>query len=145
MVKILVEYHLKKIGDTWENFLITIYFQETAKSPEEGNVKRSKRKKTSMTIQSKLESSTQKNDEEPISEVEIREKIKKKGQIKKKVGGIIENKPESSLQQDDEQLIFKNLIEIRKQIKRKEKNVKEKKGIKEENINPLQLRRSSKL
>jgi len=62
-----------------------------------------------------------------------------------KSGGITENKPEYSLQQDDEKIISKNLIEIRKQIKRKEEIGKEKKGTKEENLKPLQLRRSSRL
>ena len=125
--------------------MIINYFQEAPESPEEGNVRRSKRKKTSMTIQSKPESSTQKNDEEPVFETEIREHIKQKGKIKEKAGGITRNKPESSLQQDDEQLIFEKLTEIRKQIKRKENIGKEKKGTKEENISPLQLRRSSRL
>lgn len=71
----------------------------------------------------------------------MREQIKKKGKIKKKSHGITGNKPEPSLQQDDEQLISKNLIQIMKQIKRKE----EKKGTKEENISPLQLRRNFRL
>ena len=81
LVKILVEFHLKRIGDTWENFLIRNYFQEAPKSPEEGNVRRSRRKKTGITIQSKPDSSTQKNDGEIVSEklTEIREQIKKKG------------------------------------------------------------------
>jgi len=145
LVKILVEFHLKRIGDSWENFLIRNYFQEALESPEEGNIRRSKRKKTSMTIQSKLESSTQKNDEEPVFEIEIREKIKQKGKIKKKAGGITGNKPESSLQKYDEKLISEKLTKIRKEIKRKEKIGKEKRGKKEDNISPLQLRRSSGL
>ena len=83
LVKILVEFHLKRIGVTWENFLIRNYFQEAPKSPEVGNVKMTKSKKTSMTIQSKPKSSTQKNDEEPVSETKIREQIKKKRKYKK--------------------------------------------------------------
>ena len=79
LVKILVEYHLKKIGDTWENFLIRNHFQETPESPEKDSVRKSRRKKTNLTIQSNPETSAQKNDEEePISEklTEIRKKIK---------------------------------------------------------------------
>jgi len=73
LVKILVEFYLKRIGDTWEKFLIRNYFQEAPESPKEGNFRRSKRKNTSMTIQRKLESSTQKNDQETVSETEITE------------------------------------------------------------------------
>lgn len=65
--------------------------------------------------------------------------------MKKKVGETTGNKPKSSLQKDDEKLIIEDLAETRKQIKRKEKIRKEKKGTKEENISPLQLRRSSRL
>jgi len=50
LVKILVEFHLKIIGDTWENFLIRNYFQEALESPEEGNVRKSRRKNTGITI-----------------------------------------------------------------------------------------------
>jgi len=147
LVKILVEYNLKRIGDTWENFLIRNYFQEAPESAEEGNFRRNKRKKIGITIQRKPESSTQKNDEELVSKklIEIREPIKQKGKMKKKAGETTGNKPESLLQQDDENLISENLTEIRKQIKRKEKIGNEKKGTKEENISPLQLRRSSRL
>jgi len=77
--------------------------------------------------------------------VEIREKIKQRGKMKKKVGETTGNKPKSSLQKDDEKLIIEDLAETRKQIKRKEKIRREKKGTKEENISPLQLRRSSRL
>ena len=57
LVKILVEFHFKRIGDSWENFLIRNYFQEALESPEEDNVRRSRRKKTGITIQRKHESS----------------------------------------------------------------------------------------
>ena len=137
-VKILVEFHLKRIGDTWENFLIRNYFQDTPESPEEGNVRRSRRKKKGITIQRKPKSSTQKNDEELVSKkmTEIRKKIKQKGKMKKKFGETTRNKPESSLQKDDEKLIYEELTAIRKQIKRKKKIRKEKKGTKEENVSP---------
>lgn len=147
LVKILIEFHLKSIGDTWENFLIRNHFQEAPESPEEGNVRRSRRKKTGITIQSKPESLMQKNDEEIIYEklTKIEKQIQQKEKMKKKVGETTGNKPESSLQKDDEKLIFEELTEIRKQIKRKENIRKEKKGTKEENVSPLQLRRSSRI
>lgn len=65
--------------------------------------------------------------------------------MKKKSSETTGNKPESSLQQDNEKLIYEELTEIRKQIKRKEKIIKKKKGTKEENISPPQLRRSSRV
>lgn len=147
LVKILVEYRLKRIRDTWENFLIRNHFQEASKSLEKDSIRKRRRKNTNLTIQRNPEPLVQKNIEEPISEklTKIREKIKQKKKIKKKVGRITKNITESSLQQDDEQPISEKLTEIRKQIKRKEKIGKEKKGTKEENIKPLQLRRSSRL
>jgi len=35
LIKILIEFHLKSIGDTWENFLIRNHFQEAPKSHKE--------------------------------------------------------------------------------------------------------------
>lgn len=146
LVKILVEYHLKKIGDTWENFLIRNHFQETPESPENDSVRKSRRKKINLTFQSNPEPPVQKNDgKESISEklTEIRKQIKQRKKIKQQAGGITENTPESPLQPDDEQPISEKLIEIKRQIKGKGKIGKEKKGVKEENIKPL--RRSSRL
>lgn len=65
--------------------------------------------------------------------------------MKKKVGETTGKKHESSLQKVDENLIFEELIEIRKQIKGKENIRKEKNGTKEKNVSHLQLRRSSRL
>lgn len=52
LVRILIEFHLKNIGDTWENFLIRNHFQEAPESPEEYNIRKSRRNKTNLTIQS---------------------------------------------------------------------------------------------
>ena len=85
LVKPLVEYHLRKIGDTWEFFLIRNHFQETPESPEKYSFRKSRREKTNLTIQSNLEPSVQKNDEEePISKklTKIRKKIKQMKKIK---------------------------------------------------------------
>ena len=38
IIKILIEFHLKSIGDTWENFLIRNHFKEAPESPTEDNV-----------------------------------------------------------------------------------------------------------
>lgn len=81
---------MKRMGDTWENFLIRNHFQEAPESPEVVNIRKNRRKKTNLTIQNNLEPSVQKNDEEPFSEklTEIKEQIKQKKKIKKKAGGI---------------------------------------------------------
>ena len=85
LIKILIEFHLKIIGDTWENFLIRNHFQEAPESPKEDNVRRSRRKKTGITIENIPESSLQKDDEKLISEelTEIRKQIKARGKIRK--------------------------------------------------------------
>ena len=44
LVKILVEFHLKSIGDTWEDVLVNFFFQDAPESPEEGHVKKSRRR-----------------------------------------------------------------------------------------------------
>ena len=35
LIKILIEFHLKSIGDTWDNFLIRNHFQEAPESLKE--------------------------------------------------------------------------------------------------------------
>ena len=68
-VKNLVEFHLRSVGDTWEDFFVRNFFQYALGFPQGSPVKRSRRRKTSLTIQSTPETSTQKNDEEePIFE-----------------------------------------------------------------------------
>lgn len=57
LINVLIEFHLKGIGDTWENFLIRNNFQEELGSPKEDNFRRSRRKKTDITIEDRLESS----------------------------------------------------------------------------------------
>lgn len=52
LVKILVEFHLRSVGDTWEDFLVRNLFQDAPDLSEGSHVKRSKRKKTILTIQS---------------------------------------------------------------------------------------------
>jgi len=51
LVKILVEFHLKSIRDTWEDFLVRNFFQDAPESPEESHVKKSRRRKISINIQ----------------------------------------------------------------------------------------------
>ena len=57
LVKILIEFHLKIMGDTWEDFLIRNHFQEAPESPKEDNVRRSRRKKTDINVENRPESS----------------------------------------------------------------------------------------
>jgi len=85
LINILIEFHLKSIGDTWENFLIRNHFQEAPESPKEDNVRRSRRKNIGITIENRPESSLRKDDENLISEelTEIKKQIKERGKIRK--------------------------------------------------------------
>ena len=85
VIKILGEFHLKSIGDSSENFIIRIHFQEVPEEPKEDNVRKSRKKKTDTNIEDILVSSFQKNDEKLIS-VELTENGK---QSKVKEGGKI--------------------------------------------------------
>jgi len=80
LIKILIEFHLKCIGDTWEDFLIRNQFQEAPESPKEDNIRKSRRKKIGIIIKEKPESSSQKGDEKLIFEelTEIRKQIRAK-------------------------------------------------------------------
>ena len=51
LIKILVEYYLKNIGDTWENFLIRNFFQDPPDLPEGSSTKKSRRRRTTLAIQ----------------------------------------------------------------------------------------------
>lgn len=57
LIKVLIEFHLKSIQDTGENFLIRNHFQEAPESPKEDNVRRSRGKKIGITIKDRPESS----------------------------------------------------------------------------------------
>lgn len=86
LVKILIQFHLRNIGDTWEDFLVRNNFQkQPVPPPKEENVRRSKRNKTNMIVENRPETSLQRNDEKLISEelTEIRKQIKARGRKKK--------------------------------------------------------------
>lgn len=63
LVKILVEHHLKSVGDTWDDFFLKNFFQDTPELPKRSSIKRSRSTKTSLTIQNTPETSAQKNNE----------------------------------------------------------------------------------
>lgn len=92
LVKILIEFHLISIGDTWEDFLIRNHIQEAPESPKEENFIRSRRKKTDINVENRPESSLHKNDEKLISEelTKIRKQIKTRGKIRKRSKDINE-------------------------------------------------------
>lgn len=92
LVKILVEFHLKSVGDTWEDFLVIIFFQDTPESPEESHVKKSRRRKININIQT----SSQKNDAEKTSKPEVRKQTKQKGKMKERAEEINEDIPKPS-------------------------------------------------
>ena len=72
LVKILVEFHLRSVGDTWEAFLARNFFQDALESPEESHVKKIRRRKININIQNKSGSSSKKNDAETTSKPVVR-------------------------------------------------------------------------
>lgn len=146
LAKILVEYHLNKIRDTWENFLIRNHFWETPKSPEKYSVRKSRKKKTNLTIQSNPEPSVQKK-------WWRRTNLWKINRDQKSNQAEEEDKTESWWNSWEHTWIsittrwwttnLWKMTDIKRQIKGNENIGKEKKGAKEENIKPL--RRSSRL
>ena len=96
LVNILVEFHLRSVGDTWEDFLVKNFFQDAPDKSEGSHVKRNRRRKTNLTIQSTPETSAQKNDEEePTSEklTEIRKQSKQRRKMKERVEEIHKDIP----------------------------------------------------
>lgn len=83
LVKILIEHHLRKIGDNWDNFLVRNHFEEPKEpSPEHQPTKRSRRWKSSKT---ETDKTIQESSEEMISEklVQIKKQIKEKRIIRR--------------------------------------------------------------
>jgi len=120
LVKILVEFHLKSIGDTWEDFLVRNFSQDAPKSPEESHVKKSRGRKININIQNKSGTSSQKNDAKTTSKLEGRKQTKQKGKMKERAEEINEDILEPSSPQEDEKLPSKRLTKIREKIKKKE-------------------------
>lgn len=96
LVKILVEFHLKSIGDTQEDFLARIVCQDAPESTKESHVRKSTRRKININIQNKSRTSSQKNDAETTSKLEVRKQTKKKGIMKERVEEINEDIPKPS-------------------------------------------------
>ena len=84
LIKILLEFHLKSIGDSWENFLIRNHFQEVPEQPKEDKVRKSRRKKIDTNIEDKPAPSLQKNDEKFIFEelTENRKQINSRQEVR---------------------------------------------------------------
>ena len=86
LVKILIEYHLKKVGDSWDEFLLRNHFEEPKETMSEGKlVRRSRRGKISKYIEIKTDKTIQEDSEEIISEklAEIKKQLKKEKIIRK--------------------------------------------------------------
>ena len=80
LVKILIEHHLRKVGDNWDEFLLRNHFEEPKESPSEGKLtRRSKRKEISKAVETKTGKSIQEESEEMISEklAQIKKQLKK--------------------------------------------------------------------
>ena len=86
-MKILVEFHLKSIGDTWEDFLVRNFFYDALESLEESYVKKSRRRKININIQT----SSQKNDAKTASKPEVMKQTKQKGKMKERAKEINED------------------------------------------------------
>ena len=75
LVKILIEHHLRKVGDNWDDFLLRNHFEEPKETLSEGKLaRRSRRGKISKSVEIKTGKSIQEDSEEIISEklVEIK-------------------------------------------------------------------------
>ena len=86
LIKILIEHHLRKVGDNWDEFLVMNHFEEPKEPPSEGKpTRRSRRRKISEAIETKTGKSIQEDSEEIISEklTEIRKRRKKREDDKK--------------------------------------------------------------
>lgn len=96
--------------------MVRKFFQDAPELLEGSPIKRSRRRKTSLTIQNIPETSAQKdNEEEPISKtlIEIRKQTKQRRKMKENVEEIHKNIPEPSSSKEDEQLLSERLIKIR--------------------------------
>lgn len=85
LIKILIENQLKEREDTWENFLVRKFFQDPPKVPEGSSTKKSKRKRTTLTIQDTPTSVTKENSGEELPSetlTKIRKQEKQKGKRK---------------------------------------------------------------
>ena len=86
LVKILIEHHLRKMGDNWEEFLVRNHFEEPKESPPESKpTRRSRRRETSKAIEVETGKSIQEDSEEMISEklAQIKKQLKKERIIRK--------------------------------------------------------------
>ena len=86
LVKILIEHHLRKMGDNWEEFLVRNHFEEPKKSPPERKpTRRSRRREISKAIEVETGKSIQEDSEEMIFEklAQIKKQLKKERIIRK--------------------------------------------------------------
>ena len=84
LVKILVEFHLRSIGGTWEDFLVRIFFQDAPESPKKNHGKKSRSRNIN------IPNSSQNNGAETASKPEDR---KQKGKMKERAKEINEEIP----------------------------------------------------
>lgn len=114
LVNILVEFHLRSIGDTWEDFLVRNFFQDAPDLFEESHVKKSRRRNINIDIQS----STQKDDAKIALKPEVRKQTKEKRKMKERVEEINKDIPEPSSAQEDEQLLSERLTKTSEQSRK---------------------------
>ena len=87
LIKILLEFNRKSVGDSWESFLIKNHFQDAPEQPKGGKNRRSRRRK--VDTGSEKSSPQPQQEEEEITIVELMKnkrhnKVKKRGNGEKK-------------------------------------------------------------
>lgn len=118
LVNILVEFHLRSVGGTWEDFLVRNFFQDAPYLSKGSHVKRSRRRNINIKI------SSQKDDVEIAPKPEVRKQTKLKRKMKERVEEINKDIPEPSSPQEDEKLLSEILTKIKEKIKRNEEKGK---------------------
>ena len=91
MIKILLEFHLKSIGDCGENFLIRNHFQEVPEPPKEEHTRKIRRKNIDTSIKDKPASPLQQIDEQ-LTLVELmknKKQINSRQEVKQKIGAML--------------------------------------------------------
>ena len=84
-IKILIKFHLKSSGDTWENFLIQNHFKQgSQEEPSCGKEKRGRKRKIEDPVKGEQQPHEQSEDEVPIAK--FLGKLKKRTGKKKEEG-----------------------------------------------------------
>ena len=131
------------MGDTWENFVIRNFCQDRLELPEGSSIKRSRRRRATLTIQDTPTSITKETSKEEMlfeTLTEIRKQVKQKG--KRNIEDIYQTPEPSS---EEKQALSERLIHLKKQLAKEKEKGKEKQSIEKRGASSQGLRRSSRL